>query len=113
MPPSNIVINRPSGAHTARSDPGIKWSRQKRTCGRHYINQYNCVTIPGAPTGAMSGPAPHWLLHAVFVPPLLRSASVRKFFVGYELLAQAQRDLTPEQAAGRLRDLPTRHYTLD
>ncbi|MFZ0215377.1 MAG: hypothetical protein WAM30_05485, partial [Candidatus Dormiibacterota bacterium] len=37
--------------------------------------------------------------------PLLRSATVRKFLVGYEMLAQAQRDLTPETAAGRLREL--------
>jgi UDPglucose--hexose-1-phosphate uridylyltransferase len=46
----------------------------------------------------------HWQLHAHFYPPLLRSASVRKFMVGYEMLAEAQRDLTPEQAAARLRD---------
>jgi UDPglucose--hexose-1-phosphate uridylyltransferase len=45
----------------------------------------------------------HWRLHAHFYPPLLRSATVRKFMVGYELLAEAQRDLTPEQAAERLR----------
>jgi UDPglucose--hexose-1-phosphate uridylyltransferase len=43
-----------------------------------------------------------WQLHAHFYPPLLRSASVRKFMVGYEMLAEAQRDLTPEQAAERL-----------
>lgn len=49
-------------------------------------------------------------LHAHFYPPLLRSASVRKFMVGYEMLAQAQRDLTPEQAAERLRALPMVHY---
>jgi UDPglucose--hexose-1-phosphate uridylyltransferase len=44
-----------------------------------------------------------WQLHAHFLPPLLRSATVRKFMVGYELLAQAQRDITAEQAAERLR----------
>ena len=42
-------------------------------------------------------------LHIHFYPPLLRSATVRKFFVGYELLAEPQRDITPEQAAGKLR----------
>jgi len=52
----------------------------------------------------------HWQLHAHFYPPLLRSATVRKFMVGYELLAETQRDLTPEQAAERLRRLPERHY---
>ena len=46
-----------------------------------------------------------WRLHAHFYPPLLRSASVRKFMVGYEMLAEAQRDLTPETAAARLRDV--------
>jgi UDPglucose--hexose-1-phosphate uridylyltransferase len=53
-----------------------------------------------------SGHAPHWRLHAHFYPPLLRSATVRKFMVGYEMLAEPQRDLTPEQAAARLRDAP-------
>lgn len=48
-------------------------------------------------------PAEHWRLHAHFYPPLLRSATVRKFMVGFEMLAEAQRDLTPEQAAERLR----------
>lgn len=47
----------------------------------------------------------HWQLHAHFYPPLLRSATVRKFLVGYEMLAEPQRDLTAEQAAARLRDV--------
>jgi UDPglucose--hexose-1-phosphate uridylyltransferase len=47
----------------------------------------------------------HWTLHAHFYPPLLRSASVKKFLVGYEMLAEPQRDLTPEAAAERLRSL--------
>ena len=54
----------------------------------------------GAPNG---GDDKGWQLHAHFYPPLLRSASVRKFMVGFEMLAEAQRDLTPEQAAQRLR----------
>ncbi len=53
--------------------------------------------------GAPQGDAAHWRLHAHFYPPLLRSATVRKFMVGFEMLAEAQRDLTPEQAAARLR----------
>ncbi|MGL4351697.1 MAG: galactose-1-phosphate uridylyltransferase, partial [Plesiomonas shigelloides] len=52
----------------------------------------------------------HWQLHALFYPPLLRSASVRKFMVGYEMLAESQRDLTAEQAAQRLRDVSDVHY---
>lgn len=55
----------------------------------------------GAPFTADS--ADHWQLHAHFYPPLLRSASVRKFMVGYEMLAEPQRDLTPERAAEMLR----------
>ena len=54
---------------------------------------------------------PHWQLHAHFYPPLLRSATVKKFMVGYELLANPQRDITSEQAALRLRDLSDTHYT--
>lgn len=54
--------------------------------------------------------APHWQLHAHFYPPLLRSASVRKFMVGYEMLAEAQRDLTPEAAAATLRGQSAVHY---
>ena len=46
-------------------------------------------------------------LHAVFLPPLLRSASVRKFLVGYELTAEPQRDFTAEEAAERLRSVPS------
>jgi UDPglucose--hexose-1-phosphate uridylyltransferase len=53
---------------------------------------------------------PEWHLHAHFLPPLLRSATVRKFMVGFELLAEAQRDITPEQAADRLRQLSDVHY---
>lgn len=49
-------------------------------------------------------------LHAHFLPPLLRSASVKKFMVGYEMLAAAQRDITPEEAASHLKQLPGTHY---
>ena len=49
---------------------------------------------------------PHCTLHMHFYPPLLRSATVRKFMVGYEMMAEAQRDLTPESAAETLRALP-------
>ena len=52
----------------------------------------------------------HWQLHAHFYPPLLRSATVRKFMVGYEMLGESQRDLTAEQAAARLRELSEIHY---
>ena len=62
----------------------------------------------GAPSATPD--AAHWQLHAHFYPPLLRSASVRKFMVGYEMLAEAQRDLTPETAAENLRATSKIHY---
>jgi UDPglucose--hexose-1-phosphate uridylyltransferase len=62
----------------------------------------------GAPL--TDGDHSHWQLHAHFYPPLLRSAKVRKFMVGYEMLAEAQRDLTAEDAAAKLRSLPAEHY---
>jgi UDPglucose--hexose-1-phosphate uridylyltransferase len=55
-------------------------------------------------------PHPGCRLHAVYYPPLLRSAAIRKFLVGYEMTAEPQRDLTAEQAAATLRALPERHY---
>lgn len=63
---------------------------------------------PGREAGAL-----HWQLHAHFYPPLLRSASVKKFMVGYEMLAEAQRDLTAEAAAERLRAQSEIHYRLE
>jgi UDPglucose--hexose-1-phosphate uridylyltransferase len=53
---------------------------------------------------------PEWVFHGHFFPPLLRSATVRKFMVGFELLGMPQRDITPEAAAARLRELSDRHY---
>ena len=61
------------------------------------------------PTDGQAHPAHHF--HAHFYPPLLRSATVRKFMVGYELLAMPQRDLTAEDAAARLRELSEIHYS--
>lgn len=61
-----------------------------------------------APVNDGEHPAWHWHMH--FYPPLLRSATVKKFMVGYELLANPQRDITPEAAAEKLRMLNDRHY---
>jgi len=57
------------------------------------------------------GTHPEWHLHAHFYPPLLRSATVRKFVVGYEMLASPQRDITPEVAADTLKGLSGTHYS--
>lgn len=79
-----------------------------------YDNLFEC-SFPysmgwhGAPSNSSSKQA--WQLHAHFYPPLLRSATVRKFMVGYEMLAESQRDLTPEQAAQKLRDVSPLHYS--
>ncbi|AHF77774.1 Galactose-1-phosphate uridylyltransferase [Sodalis praecaptivus] len=78
-----------------------------------YDNLFQC-SFPysmgwhGAPF--TDGDHAHWQLHAHFYPPLLRSATVRKFMVGYEMLAETQRDLTAEQAAERLRAVSENHF---
>jgi len=64
--------------------------------------------IHQAPTDDMPHDEWHW--HMSFYPPLLRSATVKKFMVGYEMLANPQRDITPEQAAIRLKGLSDVHY---
>ena len=76
---------------------------------RRYDRLFDCdfpysMGWHGAPH-ALGADSAHWRLHAHFMPPLLRSASVRKHMVGFELLAETQRDLTPESAAQRLRDV--------
>lgn len=53
---------------------------------------------------------PHWHWHMSFYPPLLRSATVKKFMVGYEMFGNPQRDITAEQAAEKLKNLSGRHY---
>jgi len=62
----------------------------------------------GAPN--VTGDISHWQLHAHFYPPLLRSATVKKFMVGYEMMAEAQRDLTAERAAQTLREQTEIHF---
>jgi len=67
--------------------------------------------IHQAPTDGVEHP--EWHFHMCFYPPLLRSATIKKFMVGYELLANPQRDITAEQAAATIRELSDRHYSLD
>ena len=68
------------------------------------------MRTPAACDADHEGPDEHWQLHAHVYPPMLRSATVRKFMVGYEMLAEPQRDLTAEDAAARLREVPVQHY---
>lgn len=64
--------------------------------------------IHQAPTD--NSPHPEWHFHMHFYPPLLRSATVKKFMVGYEMMGEAQRDISPEKSASILRSLPDTHY---
>jgi UDPglucose--hexose-1-phosphate uridylyltransferase len=79
-----------------------------------YDNLFN-VSFPysagmhQAPVNDGAHPEWHWHMH--FYPPLLRSATVKKFMVGYEMLATPQRDITPERAAQQLRECSNVHYT--
>ncbi|EJU05696.1 galactose-1-phosphate uridylyltransferase [Dacryopinax primogenitus] len=83
---------------------------------KRYDNLFSCsfaysMGVHQRPTPMQlddEGEAAH--LHLHFDPPLLRSATVKKFLVGFELMAEAQRDLTPEQAAKRMRELSEVHY---
>ena len=84
-----------------------------------YDNLFECsfpysMGFHGAPTGPDQGTTDndHWQFHALYYPPLLRSATVKKFMVGYEMLANCQRDLTAEQAAEKLRNLPDVHFKI-
>jgi len=83
-----------------------------------YDNLFNCPfaysmgihqrPIPATDPSEDEGDLAH--LHIHFDPPLLRSSTVRKFLVGFELMAEPQRDLTPEQAADKLRGCSDCHY---
>lgn len=83
-----------------------------------YDNLFECdfpysMGFHFAPTGRhLNEDMTHWQLHLSYLPPLLRSATVKKFLVGFEMLAQTQRDLTPEKAAHMVKELSgSIHYT--
>jgi UDPglucose--hexose-1-phosphate uridylyltransferase len=104
-----VVSRRPAANLSALNDAERDQLADvvKRLVAR-YDNLFD-VTFPysagihQAPTDGQ--PHPEWHLHMHFYPPLLRSATVRKFLVGYEMLGEPQRDITPESAAERLRAL--------
>jgi UDPglucose--hexose-1-phosphate uridylyltransferase len=109
-----LVAHRHVDAFPNLSGPEVSaLAELLRRLTTRYDNLFE-VTFPysmgfhGAPTDGQ--PHPEWHFHAHYYPPLLRSATVRKFMVGYEMLGNPQRDLTPETAAGRLRDLSEVHY---
>ena len=95
-----------------RDEQGALAEILKRLLTR-YDNLFECdfpYSMGWHESPATSGSEGWWQLHSHFYPPLLRSATVKKFMVGYEMLAEAQRDITPEIAADRLRACSDRHY---
>ncbi|MDJ0753416.1 MAG: UDP-glucose--hexose-1-phosphate uridylyltransferase [Ardenticatenaceae bacterium] len=84
----------------------VKYDNLFETSFPYSMGWHNAPTGPG-----LNEDQTHWQLHAHYYPPLLRSATVRKFIVGFEMLGEVQRDLTAEQAAARLRELPETHYS--
>lgn len=105
-----------------RHTPDLPSLEEAETCGlaellRRVATRYDNLFETAFPYSmgfhqqpAKGGPYPAWHLHAHYYPPLLRSATVKKFMVGFEMLGMPQRDLTPETAAGRLRELSEVHY---
>jgi UDPglucose--hexose-1-phosphate uridylyltransferase len=96
-------------------------SKEEEVAFAHIIQKitikYDNVFKVSFPYSAGLHPAPtdgqehrEWHFHMHFYPPLLRSAAIKKFRVGYEMLANPQRDVTAEYSAGLLRDLPEIHY---
>lgn len=109
-----IVPKRPSSSILGLSDKEISaYAEAMKWLTIRYDNLFQTSFpyssgIHQAPTDG--GHYPEWHWHMSFYPPLLRSATVKKFMVGYEMFGNPQRDITPEQAAETLRKLPSGHY---
>ena len=110
-----LVVSRRPVPHLGRLDDGERDALADivRRVTIRYDNLFE-ISFPYS-AGVHQAPTdgrehPEWHLHMHFFPPLLRSATVRKFLVGYEMLGEPQRDLTPEAAAARLRELSEVHY---
>lgn len=114
-PFETLLLPRRRVAELPALEPGQRdaLADMLRRLGARFDNLFRC-SFPysmGWQAPPSDGAAhPYHRLHAVFLPPLLRSASVRKFLVGYELTGEPQRDLTPEAAAARLRESSERHH---
>ena len=115
-PFETLVLGRAGPCRTSPSSRKPKRTPWPTPCAASPSATTTCSRPPfpysaGLHQRPTDGPAyPEWHLHMHFFPPLLRSATVRKFMVGYELLANAQRDITPEWAAERLRAQSEVHY---
>ncbi|GAC1401009.1 MAG: UDP-glucose--hexose-1-phosphate uridylyltransferase [Sediminibacterium sp.] len=116
-PYETMIVSRRHVQHllqfTAEEKKGLADILKRLTT--RYDNLFN-ISFPysagmhQAPVNDGEHPEWHWHMH--FYPPLLRSATVRKFMVGYEMLANPQRDITAESAAKQLRELSEVHYSL-
>ena len=107
-----LVLPRRSVCGLDKLDPGEREALAdilgRLTCAYDKVFDAPFPYTMGFHQRPMSGDdeaAPHFTMHAHFYPPLLRSATIRKFMVGFEMLAMPQRDLTPEAAAARLREV--------
>lgn len=109
-----VPLNPSAHLHHLSQKQRASLSRLLKTLMCKYDNLFQ-TSFPysmgwhGAPNNGADNT--HWQLHAHIYPPLLRSATVKKFMVGYEMLAESQRDLTPEQAAAQLRAQSDTHYS--
>ena len=109
-----LVSRRPFGRFTEMTDQEkTSLAEIIKTITVKYDNIFN-ISFPysagfhPAPTDGEDHP--EWHFHMHFYPPLLRSATIKKFMVGYEMLGNPQRDITPEQSAKLLRELTETHY---
>jgi UDPglucose--hexose-1-phosphate uridylyltransferase len=109
-----IIPKRPMANIAQMNEPEkLAFAQAYRSIVIRYDNLFE-VSFPysagihQAPTDGLKHPEWHW--HMVFYPPLLRSSTIKKFMVGYEMLANPQRDVTPEWSAERLRSLNEIHY---
>lgn len=109
-----IIPKRPMARITEmREEERIAFADAYKRLATRYDNLFE-ISFPYS-AGIHQAPAdgeahPEWHWHMVFYPPLLRSATVKKFMVGYEMLANPQRDVTPEYSAEKLRSLSEVHY---
>jgi len=109
-----IIPRRPMDTILRMSTPEVQaFAEAYKTIAVKYDNLFKTsfpysAGIHQAPTDGKPHPEWHW--HMSFYPPLLRSAKVKKFMVGYELLANPQRDIAAEFSAEKLRTLPDLHY---
>jgi len=103
-----LATRRPAPGPADLAEPGLRgFARALRATLRAYDTLFETpmpYSLGFHPRPSDGAEHPEWHFHAHIFPPLLRSATVRKFMVGFEMLGMPQRDLTPEDAAERLRE---------